>query len=163
MRADVLSCVTNVVQQTKCSILQHLFRAVAFCHLAQAHTRSCDLKDEKSVQATTPARFHGTPWSEDGAEVFSTAPSSGWKVCGEPQRVGYTYSRAKLPQTSSGSNLFSKRCSKAGTRWCYSSRKPHISHISFSLSQIYTNIWEVSFIKEKKRLHSNHIWRLTIK
>lgn len=94
---------------------------------------------------------------------FSTAPSSGWKVCGEPQRVGYTYSRAKLPQTSSGSNLFSKRCSKAGTRWCYSSRKPHNSHISFSLSQIYTNIWEVSFIKEKKRLHSNHIWRLTIK
>lgn len=25
MRADVLSCITNVVQQTQCSILQHLF------------------------------------------------------------------------------------------------------------------------------------------
>lgn len=162
----MLSCLTSVVQQTKCSILQHLFRAVAFCHLAQAHTRSCDLDGEKSVQATTPARFHGTPSSEDGAEVFSTAPSSEWKVCGEPQWVGYTYSRGKLQQTSSGSNLFTKRCSKAGTHWCYSSRKPQVSNISFSLSQILTNIWEVSlfsFTKEKKSLHSNHIWRLTIK
>lgn len=58
---------------------------MAFCHLAQAHTRSCDLNDDKSVQATVPARFHGAPSSEDGAEVFTTAPSSEWKVCGEPQ------------------------------------------------------------------------------
>lgn len=152
MRAEALSCVTNVVQQTKCSILQHLFRAVAFCHLAQAHTWSCDLKDEKSVQATTPARFHRTPSSEDGAEVFSTAPSSEWKVCGEPQWVGYTYSRAKLQQTSSGSNLFSKRCSKAGTHWCYSSRN--------RLKQIYEK-WVLLKRGKVCILTTSEDWRLS--